>query len=95
MPWISKRIWEYTENELSHWRTEAQRQSARADRAVDRLLESVHSMPVSELGLGEAKSVAAEIDKKYLEQMRQIDEIHNDGLEDLAGSYTDILDGSK
>lgn len=91
MPWISKRIWEYTERELDHWRTEAQRQSARADRAVDRLLESVHSMPVSELGLGEAKSVAAEIDKKLLQQMREVDEIHNEDMNDLAESNSGIL----
>lgn len=91
MAWISAKTRDYLENEIDYWRDQAQKQQARADRAVDRLLESVHSMPVSELGLGEAKSVASELEKKLAAQMREVDEIHNEDMNDLAESNSGIL----
>lgn len=88
---ITKREYNYIQTELEYWRERAAKECMRADRAIDRLLESVHSMPISDLGLGEAKTVINEIDKKLAQQMREVDEIYNDSLETLADSNSVIL----
>lgn len=84
-PWVSRKLYELTERELTYYRDRYEREKDRADRAVDSLVQWCGREPIS----APSREIASAQRNAYDEMQRQVNEIFAEVMESASGEDKD------
>lgn len=81
-PFVSRKLYELTERELTYYRDRYEREKDRADRAVDSLVQWCGREPIS----APSREVVQSQRNAYDEMQRQVNEIFAEVMESASGA---------